>query len=156
MKTYLKSIKAALLLGGLAFVSCESDPKFETKVQSNTFTVSQWTYNAPQWEARIDYWAITESALENGAVIAYINASGTYYALPATLFLSSQYSTSVRTAFIPGSAFLLWSDSDLIQPNHPGTFQVKIVVISEELVRRNPDIVNAPLHELEALELGVH
>ena len=149
----LKSIRSVLLFSGLALISaCESDPEFETKIQSNTFTVTQWTYNSPQWEARIDYWAITENVLSNGAVIAYINAGGTYYALPATLFMSSQYSTSIRTAFLPGSAFLLWADSDLIQPSYPGTFDVKIVVISEELVSRNPDIVNLPLHELEKLE----
>jgi len=152
MKTLLHSIRTVLLFSGIVLISsCESDPEFATKVQSNTFTVSQWTYKAPQWEARIDYWAITENVLSNGAVIAYINSGGTYYALPATIFMSSQYSTSIRTAFIPGSAFLLWGDSDLIQPDKPGTYQVKIVVISEELVSRNPDIVNLPLHELEKL-----
>ena len=99
-------------------------------VTSSTFTITAWNYSAPVYYADLPVPAITQDILDRGAVLAYIVGSGYNLQLPVTIYPSASYSQSWGMNFGLGVCEITVNDSDLTQPNNPGTNTVKVVVIA--------------------------
>ena len=109
-------------------------------VVSGTITSSSWIYVEPSWVILFNYAAITQDIIDNGAVLVYMKFDDTYFQLPFTAYQSSNYSTSVEVASYTGGLSIIWTDSDLTQPDKPGEFTFKIVVITASALAQFPDI----------------
>ena len=147
MKKNNQLILSAIILCITLFFSCskegpvgEAGQDGNANVVSSTITSSAWVYNDPYWEITFSYSAITQDIINNGAVLVYIVEGGRNYQLPITIYQSSSYSTSVGLDAFVGGITINWSDSDLTQPDNPGTTTFKIVVISADGLIQNPNL----------------
>ena len=106
-------------------------PQGNANVLSTTYSVSNWNYSAPSWQASIPFSAITQSIINTGAVLVYISTgTNTYSQLPLTFYPASTYSTTIEVVSTIGAVNLFWSDSDQTQPNNPGSWTFKVVAIA--------------------------
>lgn len=99
-------------------------------VTSTTFTITNWTYSAPYFYDDLPVPAITQSIVDNGAVLVYIMDSGYNIQLPVTIYPTASYSQSWGMNFGLGVCEITVNDSDQTQPINPGTKTVKVVVIA--------------------------
>lgn len=126
----------------MALSSCGGDE--EPQIESSTFLIDNWQSAGNLWYAGTSYSAITQDIIDRGAVLVYLQVStGAYNQVPLTFYSSSAYSTTVEVSTNVGAFGLLWSDSDLILPEYPGTQRAKVVVIPagsmEAWVQQNPE-----------------
>lgn len=109
-------------------------------VSSTTLTASNWVYSAPSWVATLPYSAITQEIVNSGAVLVYIKVGESYNQLPLTFYQTDSYSTTIEVSTSPGQVTLFWTDSDLIQPDNPGSQSFKVVAIAAATMIDNPDL----------------
>ena len=109
-------------------------------VVSSTITSSSWAYSNPSWVISFTYPAITQSIIDEGAVLVYIKVGNGYTQLPLTIYQSPNYSTSIEVSTFVGGLSLFWTDSDLIQPTNPGEHTFKVVVIAASGLIQNPNV----------------
>lgn len=115
-------------------------------VVSGTVTAydGDWFFVSPSWELSIDYDAITRRIHEQGAVFVYMDFQGTWRQLPLTFYSQENgdynYSSTIEVSTYVGGVTLYWTDSDFVQPIHPGTRTFKIVVLSPEAYQANPNV----------------
>jgi len=109
-------------------------------VVSTTVTSSAWIYSDPSWTLNIPYAAVTQDIINTGAVLVYAKVETSFNQLPLTFYQTPTYSTSVEVSSYAGGVNLIWTDSDLIQPNTPNLETFKIVVISSAGIAQNPNV----------------
>lgn len=113
---------------------------------------SDWHFYAPSWELNVDYDAITRNIHDYGAVLVYLENSNTWRQLPLTFYSQEgdnyNYSSTIEVSTYVGGVTIYWTDSDFVQPVHPGTRTFKIVVISPEAYQANPDVNYSDFNEV--------
>jgi hypothetical protein len=109
-------------------------------VVSSTLTSSAWTYNDPSWEISFTYEAITQDIIDHGAVLVYVGDGSTYIQLPVTFYFSSSYSSTLDFVTYVGGLKVRQADSDLTQPDNPGSMTFKIVVIAASTLKKGIEI----------------
>lgn len=151
MKTTRTLIVMAAFAGSIMLNSCAKDGAVgpagpagtngNANVQSSTFTVSNWTYSAPSYYSDISWGALTTDIINNGAVLVYVSTGTSVWSqLPLTLYTYSTYSSSLEVVSSTGNIRILWTDSDLTQPNNPGANTFKVVAIAASQRLANPNI----------------
>lgn len=144
MKT-IKKISILLMISSITFFSnCKKEVPADNvvvdNVVSSSITSSAWVYNNPYWEISFSYPAITQEIINSGAVLVYVKDGNSNYQLPVTIYTTSTYSSSLGLEAFVGGIKINWSDSDLTQPDNPGTMTFKVVVISSDGLIQNPKI----------------
>jgi hypothetical protein len=140
-----------LLISSLAFNGCTKPEKGEqgppgtngtngtngkdgnANVVAGNVTVSNWAYSANDaaYIAEITSQSITQTVLNSGAVLVYVKyADNVWSQLPLTLYLDPAYSSTLEVITLLNKIQIVWTDSDLAQPNTPPTLTFKIVVIT--------------------------
>jgi len=155
----IKTISALLLLVTVTtFSSCKKEGPAgpagqdgNANVVSSTITSSAWAYNAPSWAITFTYPAITQEIINSGAVLVYLKVGNNYNQLPLTFYPSSSYSSTVEVSNFVGGLSLIWTDSDLTQPNNPGSRTFKVVVISSSGMIQNPNVDFSKYEEVKAI-----
>jgi hypothetical protein len=109
-------------------------------VVSSTITSSNWVYNSPSWGITFTYPAITQNIIDKGAVLVYMKVGQAYNQLPLTIYQSATYSSSYEVSTNVGTVGIFVTDSDLTQPNNPGSQTFKIVVIAASQKLANPNV----------------
>lgn len=109
-------------------------------VVSSSLTASAWSYVSPSWEMTFTYPAITQNILDRGAVLVYVQQGLNYYQLPYTTYLSSTYSRTYNFVHYIGGMKVSLTDSDLTQPNNPGSLTFKVVVIAASQRMAHPNV----------------
>jgi hypothetical protein len=102
-------------------------------VVSGTVNVTTWTYSAPDaaYIANITSQSITQNVLNSGAVLVYLKyAENVWTQLPLTLYLDPTYSSTLEVVTTLNHIQIVWTDSDLTQPNTPPPLTFKVVVIA--------------------------
>jgi hypothetical protein len=99
-------------------------------VLSSSISVSSWGYYAPDWTASLSYPAITQSILDKGAVLVYMESNGIYFQLPFTIYPLNSYSRTYNFTHKLNSVTIYVTDSDLTQPTNPGSKKFKVVCIA--------------------------
>lgn len=157
----IKTISTLLLLVTMTiFSSCKKEgPEGpagkdgvdgNANVVSSTITSSAWAYNAPSWAITFTYPAITQEIINSGAVLVYIKVGNNYNQLPLTFYQSSSYSTTIEVTTFAGGLSLIWTDSDLTQPNNPGSQTFKVVVIAASGMIQNPNVDYSNYEEVKS------
>ncbi len=103
---------------------------------------ANWALSAPNYYCDLTVPEITQSIIDNGAVLVYLsNGSGGWLALPFVQWYNGyghQYN-----AVISVGAIRIWvSDSDLTQASNPGTVSFKVVVMDGVTLPKNVDPKN--------------
>lgn len=109
-------------------------------VVSSTITSSNWVYTSPSWKIDFTYPAITQSIIDNGAVLVYLQVGSAYNQLPLTTYPSSTYSRTYEVSSYVGGVAIYATDSDLTQPANPGSKKFKVVVIAASGLKQNPNV----------------
>jgi hypothetical protein len=102
-------------------------------VVSGTVNVTTWTYSSGDaaYFADIPSQSITQNVLNSGAVLVYVKyAENVWSQLPLTLYLDPTYSSTLEVITTLNHIQIVWTDSDLTQPNTPPALTFKIVVIT--------------------------
>ena len=100
-------------------------------VNTQTFTISSWSFNSPSYSASVTDYDITQDIVDNGAVMVYVsNGSGGWQPLPLTGYPTSTYSSTYTTVHALYTAAFYKTDSDLTQPASPGALSFKVVAIA--------------------------
>lgn len=154
----IKTITSLVLLVTMTiFSSCKKEgpagPAGEdgnANVVSSTITSSSWAYTAPSWAITFTYPAITQEIINSGAVLVYIKVGNNYNQLPLTFYPSASYSSTIEVSTFVGGLSLLWTDSDLIQPNNPGSQTFKVVVIAASGLIQNPNVDYSNYEEVKS------
>jgi hypothetical protein len=115
-------------------------PQGNANVSSTTITSSSWTYSAPSWGMNLSFGAITQSIIDNGAVLVYVKTGNAFNQVPLTLYTSASYSSTIEVSTYAGGVTLIWTDSDLTQPNNPGSLTVKIVAIASRSMMAHTNV----------------
>lgn len=118
---------------------------------SSSITSSAWTYVSPSWEITFTNPAITQAIINSGAVLVYIKAGEGYNQVPLTIYQSASYSTSIEVATFVGGLTVFWTDSDLTQPNNPGSQTFKIVIIAASGIIQNPNVNYSDYEEVRSV-----
>lgn len=116
-------------------------------IESDVITIlsSDWGWSSPYYYVQINYPAITQTVVENGAVLVYMEtAANNYSQLPITFYPTNTYSTSVETTHTADFLKIYWADSDHLTIT-PGQRKFKIVVIQNKSMVSKEDI-NRELH----------
>jgi hypothetical protein len=145
-----KIIYLALMVVSLTtlFSGCKKED--DVNIESSTVTVSNWVYEGKSWNTFISFSAITQDIINSGAVLAYIKVGESYNQLPLTFYQDATYSTTIEVASTVGGLKLFWSDSDLIQPNNPGSRTIKVVVIPSSGMIQNPSVDYSNYEEVKS------
>ena len=109
-------------------------------VVSSSITSSNWVYSSPSWGISFTYPAITQDIIDKGAVLVYLKVGSAYNQLPLTIYQSATYSSTYEVSTIVGGLTIFATDSDLTQPNNPGSKTFKIVVIAASQRMANPNV----------------
>jgi hypothetical protein len=126
--------------------SCKKGPEGpagkdgNSNVVSSSITSGNWTYDEPSWVQTFTYPAITSDILNSGAVLVYVQSASNYYQLPYTYYPSSVFSKTITYVHYLGGLKVFVTDSDLTQPNNPGSLTFKVVVIASSDLIRNPNV----------------
>ncbi|MDC0302407.1 hypothetical protein OAL39_01745 [bacterium] len=139
----------------LALTSCSKEEYGNTTTETNTYNSGSWVFNDPSYYTDINVAAINQDVLDNGAVLVYVSINGSPYSqLPLTFFTSADYSSTLEVQHSLGLVRVLWTDSDLIEPNMPPAMTFKIVVMSQSQIITNPNLDTTNYKEVaEALNL---
>lgn len=148
MKTRISMLTALIAL--LTFTGCKKEgppgPAGEdgnANVQSSTITFSNWYWNNSAYYDYSDFtWsAITNDIANTGGVFIYLsNGAGGWVPLPRTVYPSASYSQSQRYIYYQGGFTIIVQDSDLIQPNNPGTWTIKVLAVASAMRQANPQL----------------
>lgn len=135
-------ITGSMILSGCAKEGPAGDDGKDgnANVVSTTVTSSAWAYSAPSWYLNLPAAAVTQNIINTGAVLVYAKVGDSYNQLPLTFYQSASYSTTVEVSSYAGGVNLIWTDSDLTQPNTPTLQTFKIVAISSAGLAQNPDL----------------
>ena len=112
-------------------------------VKSSTITFSNWSWSSSGQYDYVDFtWgAITTDISNSGGVFVYeSNGSGGWLPLPRTIFPNNTYTQSQRYVYGAGAFTIIVQDSDLTQPNNPGTWTIKILAVASSLRQANPNL----------------
>ena len=154
----IKSITSLVLLVTMTiFSSCKKEGPAgpagkdgNANVVSSTITSSSWAYTEPSWAITFTDPAITQEIINSGAVLVYIKVGDNYTQLPLTFYLSSSYSSTIEVSTFVGGLSLFWTDSDLVQPNNPGSQTFKVVVIAGSGMIQNPNVDYSNYEEVKS------
>ena len=95
----------------------------------------------PQYVVDIAVPEVTQSVVDNGAVMVYTpNQFGEWVALPNTFPQSGGYSSVYHFSHWLGYVSLYKTDTDYTTPALPADMQVKIVTIGEKTMLNNPAV----------------
>lgn len=104
----------------------EKDP-----VKSTTVTISHWTQSSNSWVTTIPYGDITIDAVDNGAIMVYMeNGTNIWDVLPLTVYESTAFSTTIQVSITVGQVIVSWHNSDGSLPTEPSSEVFKISVIN--------------------------
>ena len=165
MKTIKIILFATFLLFGL---SCKKEtvtgPQGEkgeqgnTNVQSEYQTVysSEWIYDSIEklYRATIFDSDITQSIIDKGMVVVSLVADERInIPLPVTFTLNypnstDTYSSTMLFAYEKSKVYITVQDSDLTQPNNPGSGTFRIVKIAGAFLQQNPNLETKDLTQL--------
>jgi hypothetical protein len=107
----------------------------------NVFT-SDWILNAPNYGVDLSVPEITQSILDDGAVLVYMsNGSGGWMPLPYTSWYSS-YARLIKANILYEDVTIWVLDSDLTQTPNPGDRTFKIVVIGGSVASKMPSNID--------------
>ncbi len=124
-------------------------PQGNANVVSGLTTVTNWTYDGTNklYTATIIDNNITQAIVDNGAVLVYlVGVSGGNLLLPATIYPAASYSETLTSWYNLQQVIIQVQDSDLTQPNNPGSLKFRIVKISGRIAsHRNIDFENYEL-----------
>ena len=121
-------------------------------VNTQTFTISSWTYSSPSYSASVTDYDITQDIVDNGAVMVYVsNGSGGWQPLPLTVYPSSSYSSTYTTVHALYTVAFYKTDSDLTQPADPGTLSFKVVAIAGVAYKKHPNVNWRNYEEVKAV-----
>ncbi len=135
----MKSNLLILLFFGILLGSCRKYDAGNTDISSDTYTVS-WNYLDPSYYCEMSVPEITQDVVDNGAVFVYIqNTSGDWVALPFTLPIDGNYSSTYTPVHGLGLVRVYKTDTDLLTLD-PGTSTFKVVVVSEHGLAQKPDL----------------
>jgi hypothetical protein len=139
----------------LALTNCNKDEYGNTTTETSTHTSGNWVFNDPFYYTDISVPAINQDVVDNGAVLVYASIDASSYAqLPLTVYTSADYSSTLEVQHSLGLVRVLWTDSDLIEPNMPPSMTFKIVVMSQSQIIANPNLDTTNYKEVaEALNL---
>lgn len=118
-------------------------------VHSYTYDVllSDWVLNAPDYAVNLDVPEITQSILDDGAVLVYLsNGSGGWMPLPYTSWYSG-YARLYKANILYGDVTIWVLDSDLTQTPNPGDRTFKIVVIEGSVASKMPSNIDLNNYE---------
>lgn len=115
-------------------------PQGNANVHTFTVTTSNWILSGVTYYTSINVSSITQSIVDNGVVLVYMDASGAWLALPVTIVPSASYSSTYRYYHYLGGVEIDKTDTDLTTPGNPGTKTFKIAVIAGSIVRDNPNV----------------
>jgi hypothetical protein len=115
-------------------------PQGNANVTTVTVTTSNWILSGVAWYTTINVSSITQSIVDNGIVMVYMDAGGAWLALPVTIIPSSSYSSTYRYYHYLGAVEVDKEDTDLTTPANPGTKTFKIAVIAGSIARDNPNV----------------
>lgn len=151
MKKTIKTIGMAVVMSitAILFNGCAGKdgapgaqgPQGNANVLSYTFSVSSWTYTAPNlWADLVDP-DITSDVINNGAVLVYINNGGNLTQLPYTYYPTNTYSETMSAIHSVGNVQINLTDSDLNPPGIPSsTLVFKVVTLPSRKPLSNPHI----------------
>ena len=139
-----KLMFSALLFGTVALFSCKKKP--HSLVESNVFTVSNWSGGGDGFSAMVIVDFVTKEVHDNGVVMCYLKDNADWVALPLTMSNGTNSWTShyLFSTFIGGVEFVFYDDDGITL--NPGTRTFKIVAISAAGMAQNP---NVNLHDYE-------
>jgi hypothetical protein len=145
-----KIIYLALMVVSLTtlFSGCKKED--DVKIESSSITFSDWVYDGTSWTYSFTYPAITQDIINSGAVLVYIKDGTADVQLPYTFYANDEYSTTIAAATYVGGLKLKWTDSDLIQPNNPGSRTIKVVVIPSSGMIQNPSVDYSNYEEVKS------
>ena len=111
-------------------------------VISGTVTISNWTYDGAnkEYTATVIDNDITQKVVDAGTVMVYVYDGGVNIALPVTIYPSSSYSSTVYFAYGLQQVIISVQDSDLTQPNNPGTLTFRIVKVAPAAMQAHPEV----------------
>lgn len=150
----MKKIKLiCLIIFTIAFNGCkktETGPAGKdgnANVSATVFSVSSWSWSAPQYYSNLTVPEITSDNLTSSAIMAYFSKdNANWVALPFTQYNTpSNYFMGFNTSV--GSVQITWIyDSSLSAGSNPNTFysvgstKFKIVVIPSAIKKTHPNI----------------
>ena len=104
----------------------------DTNMEMSSITVPIiWELEEMVWTATVPFEAVTQDALEDGAVLVYgLDNFNTWRLLPFT-FPQGGYENTIQVFIVEGGVVLIWVDTDLYTPDYPFITQIRIVVIEE-------------------------
>lgn len=161
MKSILKAVGLLILASGLFFMSSCRKDKYQPKgyyqpagdygntaINSFTFLPDNWmiddtTGNNFQYVTFKDWSGITQSVIDNGAVMAYIGNGTAWIALPVTTADSKFGTLSFSYIYSQGSITILLHGYDLNVETTPNDFsglKFKIVTITGVGLGANPEL----------------
>lgn len=149
----IKFIAISLLIAGATSLSsCKKEgpvgPKGDTGLQGNAnvksgiVTISNWMYDGTNknYTATIIDNDITQNIVDAGVVMAYLYQNGANLALPTTIYPTSSYSSTLSFIYGLQQVIIRIQDSDLTQPNYPGSLTFRIVKVAPSFLIANPNI----------------
>ena len=97
---------------------------------STQVTISNWSQAGNDWVTTIAYGEIDVAAIEEGAIITYLeDGMNIWKPLPLTIYSSTTYSTTIEVSITVGQVLVYWRNSDDTLPTNPGERVFKITVI---------------------------
>jgi hypothetical protein len=113
-------------------------PQGNANVTSGTVTLSSWIYdsNNKWYTATIIDQGITQNIVDKGAVIVYLYQGGANAALPVTIYPSASYSSTLSYVYGLSQVVIRVQDSDLTQPNNPGSLTFRVVKINGQRIEK--------------------
>ena len=126
-------------------------------VASSTVTIYsedwEWSNQDCQWKVEIDYPAINNNVFNHGAVLVYMDVSGSWNQVPLTYYyqdwgtnengqqvlLNCEASIEVAT-LNDGGVRLYWTESDFYDGMRPQTHDFKIVAIEASVFATRSDV----------------
>ncbi len=109
-------------------------------IYSAQYTVT-WTMAAPGYYCTVEDANITKEIVDNGYVEVYMsNGSDGWIALPITMPISADYSTTFTPVHYLGGVTIWEYDTDANQSADPGSTTIKIVCVSLIAKLAHPDL----------------
>ncbi len=155
------SIICMTVLTVFAMVSCRgpqgpAGQDGNANVASSTLTIHpndwQWVNNC-QWMVEVDYPAINNNVYNHGAVLVYMDVSGTWSQVPLTYYYQDKIThedgthetvnceASIEVATLnDGGVRLFWTESDFFDGMRPDTHKFKIVAIEATMYATRSDV----------------
>lgn len=98
-------------------------------VTTGTATVSNWSWNSPNYWGTMTWSEITQDIVNTGAIFVYMQVGSSWFQLPYTWYPSSSYSRSYAAIHAVGEVRIRITDSDHGTIPDPGSTNFKVVLI---------------------------